>query len=749
MQQRQTISLAGLWDFAVPGGAGQAWEKRRVPGSYHCVGEALYRRIFPAPEHEGHRVLLSFEGIAYEGTPVLNGTRLPEMEPYVDYRYDITPLLKETNTLMVELKDWSAVFGPVNGWENYGGIIREVSLLVVPDTYIEDVFFHTRLEADYTIGRCTAEITLGGTLAGVTAEAVLSRNGAEVARAAAPMTSSGQLEWTVERPELWSPDSPALYELTVTAGEDTVRFQVGFKELEARGNRFYLNGRPLFLAGVCRHDLWGEEEGHTLTDAQIQRDMRMIKDTGLNFVRLVHYPHDRRVLDAADRLGLLVSCEPGFWWSDLTDEDLIARGLRVMEKVALRDRSRVSVAFWLTFNECVLNRAFVERSAAVVRRADPTRMVSGANCMDKVSTKALFDGVYDFYTYHPYGYAPGMVTGGVSEGRKWVTGWQTMEGLCEYLSGKPLVFTEWGGYYVHENPKLFADFCRAILSLADAEEGPALAGACYWVWADYYEHNRAKPSAVDGVTIEGLTDMERRPRVNLDVLRRELSAWRCTPVPEPTEVEIMGFGEPGESYRPVELPDVRESPAQQTAWDREVRRFKEYTIPNADRQRVMDHGPRLPREIGCLGLLPVRLTPERPFVISRETGEWSFPVEAAGKELYVLGNACFNYAYPLDPRRETVAEYRLIYEDGTEETVPLRNGGELTTVHRLYSSSRLDPRGTAIRPAVDFGYDPSWEQYRINLFAVPLRRGVRLMRLAVRVAGEDYALLLYGMTIKE
>ena len=749
MRQRNRISLSGIWDFSLTGTAGGIWEKRRVPGSYHCVGQCFYRKEFLMPAQKGGRVLLCFEGVAYEGVPVLNGTRLARMEPYVEYRYDITSLLEETNTLVVEIQDCGAVFGPVNGWENYGGIIREVSLEIVPDTYIEDVFFHANLKDDYTKAECTAEITLAGELADTNVEVTLSRDGVSVASAAALVSDSGKAEWTVEHPDLWSPENPALYQLTVHAGEDTVCFQVGFKEFTSRGNRFYLNGEPLFLAGVCRHDLWGEEEGHTLTDAQIQQDMRMIKDTGLNFVRLVHYPHDRRVLDAADRMGLLVSCEPGFWWSDLTDQDLIGRGLEVMEKVVRRDRNRVSVAFWLTFNECVLNRAFVETIAAVVRRADPTRMVSGANCMDKASTKAMFDGVYDFYTYHPYGYAPEMVTGGVSEGRKWITGWQTMKGLCEYLSDKPLVFTEWGGYYVHDNPKLFSDFCRAMLKLADAKEGPVLAGACYWVWADYYEHNRTRPSAVDGVTIEGLNDMHRCPRVNLDVLRRELSRWRCLPAPEPVEMKTAGFGEPGASYIPVKIPDTEDNRIQNEAWDREIRRFKEYQIPNTDRLRVMDHGPCLPREIHSLGLLPVELIHGKPYVISGETGEVSFRVEHAGRELYIIGNACFNYAYPLDQQRDDVAEYRLVYEDGAEEVLTLQNGRELATVHRLYSSSRLDPRGSVTFPAVDFGYDPSWEQYRIHLLPVPLRTDSRLMRLAVRVFHKEYALLLYGLTIKE
>ncbi len=747
MEQRQSISLSGLWDFSLLG-ADFPQEKRQVPWSYTCVGGGQYWRTFSAPQTTG-RVLLCFEGIAYEGRAILNGTELPRMEPYVDYRFDITHLLLPENTLTVEILDRWAVFGPVDGWCNYSGIIREISLLTVPDSYLEDVFFHTQLHDNFAAATCTAEITLAGTPAQLPVEVCLSRNGLEISRVLATVSQTGSLTWEVDHPELWSPDSPALYQLSVTAGADSVTMQVGFKDFCAKGNRFYLNGQPIFLAGVCRHDLWTDREGHTLTLEQIQRDLRMIKDTGMNYARLVHYPHDRRVLDEADRIGLLVSCEPGFWWSDLENQELVDRGMQVMEKLIIRDRSRVSVAFWLTFNECVLNEAFVKKSAETVRRTDPTRMVSGANCMDKVSTKRFFDGYYDFYTYHPYGYAPEMVTGGVSEGNQWITGWQNMEELCRYMGDKPLLFTEWGGYYVHDNPKLFRDFCRTMLKLADGKDGAVLAGASYWVWADYYEYNRDYPSSVCGATIEGLNDMERNPRVNLDVLRRELSNWRCPAQPEPSAVCPYAFGDLGEHYEAITLPSTKGDVLQTQVWDDEIKRFLEHRIPNCNRPRRMAHGPVLPHAIHNLGLLPVKLPAEHPHCINQQTGELIFAVAQAGQALYLFGNACFNYAFPVDRDCRPVAECRCIYSDGTEEVFPLRNGVELATVHRLYAGTRLDPRGANLQPAVDFSYDPSWEQYRLYRLTLPLQQDKCLEKLAIRTLDEQYTLLLYGLTVKK
>lgn len=746
---REKISLAGLWDYSVPGGP---WKKRKVPGSYLCVGDSLYRTAFAAPPCESKRVLLCFEGIAYEGIPILNGAQLGEMEPYSVYTFDITDRLLEQNELIVRLKDCNAVFGPSNGWQNYSGIIRQVYLTVLPETYIDSVFFYSRLSGNFTSADCTTEIRLGGKLpdAPVPAAVRAERNGL-LAATADGMVGDGEakLRWTVENPALWSPERPDLYDLTVTVKEDTCQLKIGFKEFRAIGNKFYLNGKPYFLAGVCRHDLWGEEEGHTLTDEQIEQDMRRIRDTGLNYVRLVHYPHDSRVLEAADRLGLLVSCEPGFWWSQLEREELVERGREVMARVVRRDRNHVSVAFWLTFNECVLTADFLQKMVLTVRENDPTRMVSGANCMDKESTKRLFSQCgFDFYTYHPYGYDPGMVSGGVSEDRAWKTGWQTLRGLCECLNDKPLLFTEWGGHYVHNNGELFASFCREMLSLADNESPePVLAGASYWAWADYYEFNRPKPSSLNGITFEGLNDCNRHPRVNLEILHRQLSQWRSPKTEEAPLVETEGFGTPDGCYLPIELPDIAGDEVQQAAWYSERKKFLDYRIEYADRQRVIDHGPQLPRDILQLGQLPAALRKGRPYLISTETGEVSFPVGLEGKSLYVIGNACFNYACPIGGERgRRAAEYVLSYDDGSEEHIPLRDGYELVTVHCLYSATRIEPTGASLSKAATFTYDPSWERYQISLLKIPLKAGKRLVTFKTRVFEEGYTVLFYGMT---
>ena len=163
----------------------------------------------------------------------------------------------------------------------------------------------------------------------------------------------------MNNPFLWSPDSPNLYELAAnlktTSGEDRWFCKTGFREIRTEGREFRLNGKKLVLNGVCRHDMW-RDQGFTLSRAQQDQDMRMIKNQGCNFVRLVHYPHDRRMIELADQLGLLVSEEPGYWGMDFNtmERPRVELGYMIIETIIRRDWNSPSVMAWLLSNECTM-----------------------------------------------------------------------------------------------------------------------------------------------------------------------------------------------------------------------------------------------------------------------------------------------------------------------------------------------------------------------------------------------------------
>ncbi len=284
--------LNGSWNYRA--GKGK-WANVTVPFSHLCVGHSECARYFDLTENT-NKIFLKFDGITYYSKVYLNDSYLGEMGPYCEYSFDITDIVKEKNNyLLVELEDISPAFGPTEGWENFGGITRDVYLEYASNNYIEDVFFHTTLLNDYNDAEFTVE-TKTHQCDGVLVIS-LYFNGKEVSHFSAPSSASLHKE-IIKDVKLWSPKTPNLYQLKVLLLDknkiiDEYTCNVGFREFKCDRHRFLLNGKPLFLKGVCKHEMFGDS-GHCPTDQQMLTDLQMIKDTGCNFVRLVHYPHNKK-----------------------------------------------------------------------------------------------------------------------------------------------------------------------------------------------------------------------------------------------------------------------------------------------------------------------------------------------------------------------------------------------------------------------------------------------------------------------
>ncbi len=180
------------------------------------------------------------------------------------------------------------------------------------------------------------------------------------------------LQFEVPNVALWSPENPHLYRLALVLRDsegaicDRRTERIGFREFKVAGRRFLLNGKPVFLKGVCRHDMW-EGQGCTLTPRQMEADMRAIKDMEANYVRLVHYPCHRYIIDLAEELGLMLTEEPGLWnirHLAFTPDQFEAHkqsSIEVMRRIIRRDRNSPAVVAWLLGNECYLDSGFLRR----------------------------------------------------------------------------------------------------------------------------------------------------------------------------------------------------------------------------------------------------------------------------------------------------------------------------------------------------------------------------------------------------
>lgn len=738
---RKKHNLAGNWNFCIPGGI---TEQRNVPGSYYMCGESVYSRSFSFRPEAGRRYLLVLEGILYNGNVEINGSTLGPMLPYSEYRFDITEyLLNGENILRITIRDLNSGFGPSLGWRNCSGIVRDIYLLDTEPVYIDDVFFHCLLSADRTEATCTAEVTLAHCPEGQPVTAILRGQDTESAGSGVCHNGKALVQWRIQTPHLWSTTDPYLYQLTVSAGKDSYTTPVGIRSFEIRGNRFFLNGEPCFLAGVCRHDMQADADGYTQTDAQILRDLQMIKEMGANFVRLVHYPHDKRVLQYADELGLMVSCEPGVWGRKMWEWEDAPDALEVLRRLVIRDRSHPSVIFWLTFNECFPTLAYMTDSVKVVRENDPTRPVSAASFLQSDHAKELFDKAgMDFYTFHPYGRGCEVVTGGASKDGSWQRPWQPIENLCKDLVGKPLVFTEWGGFYTNNNPGLFEEFIREMLRFGTESR---LAGMSYWSWSDIFEANRPAPACKDGILTEGLVTVDREPKGNYYVFMDVLKQLRLPYDPQ-TQLTLFDCGNPGSAYSPLTLPDVC-SDTQNRAWAQCIAMcMDEVLYPYPQKHRIIK-GPSLPYDVWRIGALDVRLRKGRPIAVNQTGGSVRILCGKRCTLLNIIGNVTLSKGYPTDGAMGDVyGEYVLEYDDGSRVTIPLRNGIELTTAWGSFGSSRIDPQGAGVSRAFTLTHDLNWEIYHANLLRLHVDGGRLLQQITCTITVPDTTLLLYGIT---
>lgn len=705
-------SLNGAWKRRVGKGV---FEKIKVPYSTLSVGHSECVKCFDINK-KSDVILLRFDGITYYAKVTLNGVYLGDMLPYSEYSFDITEIVKEKdNELLVEIEDIEPKFGPSEGWENYSGIIRDVSLVYKNKDYIDDVFFKSNLKENYTEADYSIEVKSKGN--GDKEWCVCLSLGSDVIDSYS-FKDGENIKRTIKDICLWSPENPVLYTLNVKLYSDGMlsdeyNCNVGFREFKCNKHRFVLNGEELFVKGVCKHEMVADS-GHVPSLQQIEKDLKMIKDTGCNFVRLVHYPHCKATLDIADRLGLMVSEEPGLWWSDTSDPEISAGSLEVLRRTILRDRNHASIIFWLSFNECRFTEQFLKDSAAVCKELDPTRLVSGANCMTDEDTLKYYNICgFDFYTMHPYSdtFARSLKS-------------------AQILNDKPLMFTEWGGYFVYDNPHLLADFMNSMYKLYEdnSDEG-ALAGESIWYWAELNDFNRGRPACIDGALKEALVDKYRNPTLIYKTFCDTLKNFgKIRPEEEKYEFNLLD--------KLKKTPMVCENTGDFESF-KEALRENLPAYHSSMRRRNIKVGAQLQNE-ELKGMLKV------PTIVCADNSP-VFMGEKQTDSVTLIGCVSAPYGYPLyGEYGEDAVRVTVEFEDG-EENFVLKNGEDITTVHTTLSSSRINPVAQNSTEFARFSYDKNHENYIINRADLKLSSEKKVKKVIFENLNDNYQVLVYGV----
>jgi beta-glucuronidase len=518
MAGRQRISLDGDWDFTpdlFDEGLRQRWfadapippaqwdkprdhdpegaEKLAVPSCWTMArpewrffeGAGWYARGFDW-DGAAERLFLRVGAANYQALVFLNGEFLAAHRGgSTPFCVEMTPHLRlGANRLTIQVDNRRrADRVPMHhfDWFNHAGLYREVDLLPLPAVFIRS--FSAALTRD---GRIAVSMALSNPVDG-TAHVAIPELGIMADLAVTHGLCRAEID---AAPERWSPDSPHLYGVEATFGTDRVTDRVGFRDIRVQGHDILLNGKSIFLRGVCVH----EDDvilGKTTNDDDIRRRFAHAHELGCNFLRLAHYPHHERVAQIADEVGLLLWAEiPVYWAIDFANPDTYADAENQLLELIARDRNRASVIIWGVGNENADTNAralFMSRLADAARLADPTRLISAA-CLINRSNFTIEDRL-----------ASHLDVIGLNEYFGWyepdVTGLERL--LANSKPDRPVVISEVGADALaghRGGPReLFTEDCQAEIyrrQFAIIARAPWLRGFCVWLLYDFRSARR-------------------------------------------------------------------------------------------------------------------------------------------------------------------------------------------------------------------------------------------------------------------
>jgi beta-galactosidase len=338
-----------------------------VPQDFNPVGS--YRRTFTVPESwNGRTVYLHFAGVDSAFYAWANGERVGYSEDSrTPAEFNITQHLRPgPNSLAVEVYRFGdgAFLEDQDMWR-MSGIYRDVFLWSVADKHIRDFEVKTELDGEYR----NAELLLTAGVnspAGCTLAAELfDSSGARAGKAETGCAQNTRLAIQVPRVNKWSAESPYLYELLLSLKDsngmpiEVIPQKVGFRKVEIKEGRFLVNGQPILIKGVDRHE-HSEITGKTVDRATMVRDIELMKQFNINAVRTSHYPNQPEWYDLCDQYGIYVMDEANIEAHHYGNEsnNRLANSpewreafLDRVQRMVERDKNHPSVVFWSMGNE--------------------------------------------------------------------------------------------------------------------------------------------------------------------------------------------------------------------------------------------------------------------------------------------------------------------------------------------------------------------------------------------------------------
>jgi len=497
-----------------------------VPGSFNTQkpelkyfeGIVWYRKTFDKANIDANkRYFINVGAANYKTKVTFNGKVLGEHEGgFTPFSYEITDLLKEKdNYLIIGVNSGRrADYIPsvVTDWFNHGGITRDVKLIETEKTFINNFFIALdKSSLDKKNKTIKGSVFFDGPqipqeisvkIPELKVEETFSTN------QEGPTTFS----FSVKNLSLWEPANPKLYDVQISAGSSSVKDVVGFRTIETRAREILLNGKPVFLRGICLHDEnpFRKDRANTVEDAELV--LNWAQELGCNFIRLAHYPHQEKLVRLADEKGILLWEElPLYWGIQWGNPEVLEKAKLQYDELINRDYNRASSIIWSIANETAPGKDrnnFLSNLADYIRSKDSTRLISAA-----VKKDQEIDGHPDsVYTYNdPLIEKLDIIS--INEYLGWYGGLPEESRTKSFTTGmkKPIIVSEFGGgalqgFHGDKHTRWSEEFQENLYkeSLAMFDKIEGLAGMTPWILVDFMSPLRQLRGVQDGWNRKGL-----------------------------------------------------------------------------------------------------------------------------------------------------------------------------------------------------------------------------------------------------
>ena len=505
-----------FYEYSFEGGM-----RLNVPGDWNSQSKELkyyegtvwYQRTFTAKAEPGTRRFLYFAGVSTRCNIYLNGKKIISHEgSFTPFQIEVTNALKDGENLLVcevnNNRRVDAIPAMSYDWWNYGGITRDVMLVTVPTQYIADYFVRLEKGKKDVIA---LSVSLSEAVAGkkITVKIPELKVNCEMTTDALGKAEASVKVRSLQR---WSPESPKLYNIEIASPDDKVTESIGFRNIDTRGTKVFLNDKEIFLRSISFHEEIPQRMGRAFSPADADMLLSEARALGVNTIRLAHYPQNEYIVRKAEQMGFMLWEEIPVWQSiDFTNDVTMGKARTMFDEMLQRDKNRCAVSMWGVANETRPSEA---------RNAFLTRLVSDGRAKDNTRLYvAAFDIVYyqrdkDLFTMED-SFPKQLDLIGVNKYMGWYAPWPKDPKDCHWqvCPDKPLLITEFGGEALYGQSgdetvasswsedyqaKLYRDNIRMF------ENIPNLCGVSPWILFDFRSPFRFHPTNQDGWNRKGL-----------------------------------------------------------------------------------------------------------------------------------------------------------------------------------------------------------------------------------------------------